>query len=386
MVESGQFRVRARITDPRTGHTKEVDQLIQAATAQAAAAIRATLIQQAGSDTLVDGRRTRVGDFARLWIESKAASIDPGTHRLYADNLEDHVLPTLGDFLFDELRTIDVQRWINDSLARTHGKAQRRYAVSTVHGWFRSFRTMTRDAVAQLDLPRDPTARVTFPVADERDEANALLPEELSRFLAEMGARYPNNYALASTLAFTGLRFCHASALRWEDVDEKAGVIRIVRKNSKGSVGPVSRRKRAPRELPLVPELAEILRTHRRAMLEAQSPGFDSGWCFPSEAGTLRTPSSLHKAWSGCLKAIGFERRFTVHGLRRTFNDLARRAGVDGIVTKSITGHVTERMREHYSTVQLDEKREAVANVIRLLPVGKVGTEVGTGPGKRKAG
>jgi hypothetical protein len=36
--------------------------------------------------------------------------------------------------------------------------------------------------------------------------------------------------------------------------------------------------------------------------------------------------------------------------------------------------------------VQLDEKREAVANVIRLLPVGNVGTEVEAGPGKRKAG
>ena len=38
--------------------------------------------------------------------------------------------------------------------------------------------------------------------------------------------------------------------------------------------------------------------------------------------------------------------RFTIHGLRRTFNDLTRRAGVDGVVIKSLTGHVTEKMRE----------------------------------------
>ena len=54
--------------------------------------------------------------------------------------------------------------------------------------------------------------------------------------------------------------------------------------------------------------------------------------------------------------------------MRRTFNDLARRAGVDAVVTRSITGHVTEQMREHYSSVDLDEKRAAITNVVRLVP------------------
>jgi integrase len=201
-----------------------------------------------------------------------------------------------------------------------------------------------------------------------------------------MRVRYPKNYALTATLAFTGLRFCHASPIRWEDIDEAAGVIRIVRKNFRGSIGPVSRRKRAPRLLPLALELVEILKEHRQHLLERQAPGFDSGWVFPSDNGRLRTPSSMWKAWQVCLKAIGFQGHFTVHGLRRTFNDLARRAGVDAVVTKSITGHVTEKMREHYSSVGLDEKQQAVANVLRLVPTSKVGTEVGNGAETKKAG
>jgi len=67
------------------------------------------------------------------------------------------------------------------------------------------------------------------------------------------------------------------------------------------------------------------------------------------------------------LTAIGMDRRFTVHGLRRTFNDLARRAGADGIVIRSLTGHVTEKMREHYSTVALDEKRQTAGDVAQLV-------------------
>lgn len=133
-------------------------------------------------------------------------------------------------------------------------------------------------------------------------------------------------------------------------------MIRVVRKNIRGRVGPVSRKKKALPVYPIHPELAEILREHRRRLLEDQAPGVDSGWVFPSATGGLRTPSGLWKAWRACLKESKIADRFTVHGLRRTFNDLTRRAGVDGVVIKSLTGHVTEQMRSHYSTVGIEEK------------------------------
>lgn len=56
--------------------------------------------------------------------------------------------------------------------------------------------------------------------------------------------------------------------------------------------------------------------------------------------------------------------------LRREGRSVTRRAGVDAVVIKSLTGHVTEKMREHYSTVALDEKLVAVSSVHRLVPVG----------------
>jgi integrase len=59
--------------------------------------------------------------------------------------------------------------------------------------------------------------------------------------------------------------------------------------------------------------------------------------------------------------------RFTPRGLRRTFNDLARAARVEALVTRSISGHQTERMREHYSTVQPVEQRQSIGAVLRLL-------------------
>jgi hypothetical protein len=50
----------------------------------------------------------------------------------------------------------------------------------------------------------------------------------------------------------------------------------------------------------------------------------------------------------------------------RTFNDLARAARVDALVTRSISGHLTETMQQHYSTVNSDEQRQGIAKVIEL--------------------
>lgn len=200
-----------------------------------------------------------------------------------------------------------------------------------------------------------------------------------------MRGRYPQHYALVVLLAYTGLRFCHASALRWEDWDEEAGVLRIRRKHVRGKVGPVSRKKRAPKEYPVEPELREILQEHRRLLLKEQAPGLEEGWMFPASNGALRTPNSLDRAWAACLKAAKIEKRFTVHGLRYTFTDLVRRANVDVVVRRALTGHVTEQMQRKYSTVGLDEKRDAIAGVIRLVrPPG--GDEVGTPPETQTAG
>ena len=52
--------------------------------------------------------------------------------------------------------------------------------------------------------------------------------------------------------------------------------------------------------------------------------------------------------------------------MRRTFQDLARAAEVRDIVTRSISGHSTEAMQRHYSTVSGKEQREGLAKVVEL--------------------
>jgi hypothetical protein len=73
------------------------------------------------------------------------------------------------------------------------------------------------------------------------------------------------------------------------------------------------------------------------------------------------------------------------------------RRQVSDLVTRSISGHLTERMQHHYSTVNAAEQRDALAKVIRLFapvptaPTIPSGEESGegaepSGEGTKKAG
>ncbi len=315
-------------------------------------------------------RRQRVEEFATDWMASKLVSVDAGTARTYAKALEHHVLPALGTYWYDALRKADVQRWVDRSLRAewtTRSGVKRRYSRAAVHGWFRVFRTMTKDAIDTFELPRDPCARIRFPQEQLPDGSNTLTPTELAAFLGEMHASYPRHYALVMVLAFTGLRFCHASALAWEDWDEVNGLLRIRRKQVRGVVSSLTRKKRAPNVIPIEPILATALREHRARLIDTDAPGYELGWMFPSEAGTLRTPNTMDKAWAQCLTAAKIKRRFTLHGLRYTFTDLIRLSNADAVVRRALTGHVTHEMQDHYSSVGPEEKRAAIAGAVKLI-------------------
>lgn len=81
---------------------------------------------------------------------------------------------------------------------------------------------------------------------------------------------------------------------------------------------------------------------------------------FPSRSGGLREPGSLHKPLALAAERAGIDQRVGPLVLRRTFNTLLLRAGVDQTVLRSQMGHCSPEMTARYAGVSLDAKRAAV--------------------------
>lgn len=137
-------------------------------------------------------------------------------------------------------------------------------------------------------------------------------------------------------------------------------------------------------ELPLLPNLAAVLKEHRRGQIAEQVKGLESGGVFPSpRAGRLLYASVLRKPIDRIAEAIELDRamargetaldrgrtkmrRPTVHGFRHTFNNLCRQVAA-GEVVRGLTGHARAEMTVHYSQVTREGKRAATQGVLRLV-------------------
>ncbi|MGB5503987.1 MAG: tyrosine-type recombinase/integrase, partial [Polyangiales bacterium] len=110
-------------------------------------------------------------------------------------------------------------------------------------------------------------------------------------------------------------------------------------------------------------------------LIRKQARGLSEGLVFPSRVGTYRRNASLRKPLGRALQAAGVDDRFTLHGFRRTWNNLLRQVSSSAI-TQSMIGHETEEMFLHYSHIERDEKHSAVERALALVDGSKVEEKV----------
>jgi len=185
-----------------------------------------------------------------------------------------------------------------------------------------------------------------------------------------MRAKYPQHFAMTYMGFATGLRPSSLRPLRRNgptpDVLWNEGRVLIRRSNSRGTAVMLGTKTGGDEEIVVPEQLLAVLRWHVETQLRP-GPQQESDLLFPSEVGGFRSPSCLDKPFKQVAKAIGLKKRITPRGMRRSFQDLARAAEVKDIVTRSISGHATETMQRHYSTVSGVEQAEGLGKVIRLM-------------------
>jgi integrase len=181
-----------------------------------------------------------------------------------------------------------------------------------------------------------------------RSEQRVLTQRELARLFAACPRRHR---PLLLTGAYTGMRLSEVLGLSWDDVDFAAGVIHVRQQLARGRHGVPPHRilpktRASAREIPLLPQLAAVLRGHKRGS------HFTSGsdYVFATGRGT---PFLHHNVSKRVLRraAAGAaldrpDRRVRFHDLRHTFAshliidirlDVAQVSGILGHARTSMT-------------------------------------------------
>lgn len=343
-----------------------------------------------------NARKEILTAYAKRWLEHVEKSGRNRKHVVdqHADMLERFILPRLGRMEVGQITRRDLVMWM-EGLGDLKSRSGEQYAKQTLAGVWATLRCMLKDALVLCNLKQDVTAGVRFRVrGKEATEKDVLTRDELGRLLDETHAEAPDMRAMIWVGFTTGMRFGELSALQWSDIDFEGGLIHVRKSQVNGNVGPTKTRSR--RTVPLHPVVAEILHAHASWQQEKRIRGRESGFLFlptrtrttgdddgvVSEALRLRYSNVLSKPLARCAERAKVNKHVTPHTMRRTFNNLARQAAGE-IVARSMTGHTTTAMTEHYSHVTLEEKNRALTVALGLLgtkPV--VTTSAGVHPSK----
>ena len=319
--------------------------------------------------------RVTLSDYARQWIELRARKLKRSTMVKYVKDLEKYILPVLGKRKLDEIRPSDIRAM----LAKDEG------APNSQKNRVRLLSAIAKDALADGLIERDFCLRVSVkvPPVYSEEQPNSLSPAQLARLLAHFDEEWID---AAHLMAFTGMRWCEVAGLQWADVDLQTGVLRIRRANVKGHLGE-PKTETSRRTLALPWEVVYRLRDRHQAMVKSRHPGLAAGWVFPKPDGGAHRGYPLIKPLQRACKAAGIAIRFTQHGLRRTWNDLARRH-VDGAVVRAIMGHSEkggDTMTDHYSSIRLAEKRAGLETVVKVVQAAREDALGGPSQGQPEA-
>jgi len=353
---------------------KEIRHLVDVPTAEAAFLELQRRVEDLRSG--IDKRPTSIpsfGEFAASLLERKVAKGEirsAKSRERWGNTLEHHLLPAFAGVFLDELRKQDIEGWLAEQGRAVQAK---RHSPVTVNGWLSILRVILNTAAAEYELPRNPIALVNDLDASTwhtytEEEPNSLTPDEVPTFLAKMRELYPQHFAYVALGFATGLRPSSLRPFRRRgqtpDVLWREGVL-LVRRSQTGNAEPMETTKTGKLQRIVLPkDMVDILHWHVGRLLPG--PMQDSDLLFPSETGGYRAASCIDRPFREVTAACAIKKHLTPRAMRRTFQDLARAAEVQDIVTRSISGHSTEAMQRHYSTVSGREQKEGLAKVLEL--------------------
>jgi integrase len=304
----------------------------------------ATTVREAGEE-LVDGMRsgrvrTRSGDRYK-----------PSAIRGYEAALRDRIVPVIGGKRLGDVQRRDVQRIADDLLAEGRDP-------STIRNALMPLRVIYRRAVEDGDVAVNPCTNLRLPAVRGRRERIAS-PEEAQRLLAALPER---DRPIWATALYAGLRRGELMALRWEDVDLAAGVIRIERSyDDKGRVEIEPKSRAGQRTIPIVGALRDVLVEHKARQRR------DGGLVFGSSAEAPFQPSNLWRRAQRAWNRADFE-PISLHEARHTFASVLIAAGVNAKAITTYMGHASiQTTYDLYGKLMPGSESEAAALVDAYL-------------------
>ncbi|ORC02209.1 tyrosine-type recombinase/integrase [Mycobacterium persicum] len=290
--------------------------------------------------------RITVGELAADWLARKKQATAPSHYRMLESAWRVHVKPRWGKVAVADVDVLGVEAWITSLGTKGAGATTVLRAHGVLSGILsdavKAKRLAANSAKGVDGLPRKTGKRRVYLSADD-----------VARLADESG----EHRALVLVLAYTGIRWGEAVALRVRDVEFLRRRLSVhtnaVQLGVDHAVGPTKGRK--ARSVPVPTFVLDEL----SVQCKGKAPG-DLVFSGPAGGGYLPRPKSSGGWFAGAVKRAKVQ-AITPHDLRHTCASLAVSAGVNVLALQRMLGHTSAKVTLDTYSDLFDDDLDAVA-------------------------
>lgn len=308
------------------------------------------------------------GDWLDVWLKDyKRIILKQTTYDSYETNIRYHLKPKMGGMKVKDIKTMDIQRFINDIYANGSSTALLRKLKNLVHG-------SLKQAVINQMISKNVCEGVILPRHVQK-EVRALNREEEKNFLESIqGDRLATAFKL--DLA-SGLRMGELLALNWKNIDLEGGIIKVratlVRlidrspnapKKNKYIIDNSTKTASGRRQIPIPKAAVKMLEEYKIMQQEEKnkSKGLykDDGLVFCTELGNRLIPRNVERSFVRLAEKAGINGK-NKHVLRHSYATRLFENGVPAKTVSELLGHKNvSHTLDVYTHVMPETKSEAV--------------------------
>lgn len=352
---------RYDITDPKTGRRKQKE--VGGFRTKEEAQDAATKIQSELLDgTYVESKKITVGEYMLDFVENTLKQeVAPNTYEQRLAFIENHIKPHIGGVILTDLTPQQIQKFYND-LREKHSAGHVQNIGNLLNKAF-------NQAVRWNMIVRNPFTLVRKPSTSRKNgKIKVWTAAEQKLFLKFVEETAPYWCFVMFLLALTsGMRKGELIGLQWDDVDDRNGLIRVMRTavfaKKELYLKDVPKTESSIRSIHIPPQTIKELKKWRVAC-----PANPHNLVFPSpKTNGILYPNSFDKRFDSLVKGAGVT-RISSHGTRHTFATTLLANGVNPKIVQEMLGHATiKTTMDTYAHVLPNMQKDAAKQLSAVL-------------------
>ncbi len=281
----------------------------------------------------------------KVWLplQVQGGDLKPSTVAFY-EYMAKPITEYFTGAVLQEIGPIEIQKYLVYLRTEYRTKRGQPLSAKTLRHQYVALSNMFGYAEKQNLIAANPIEKVDAPKKDKKP-VDALTKEQAAEFFKLLPACPLDFQCILYLLITTGIRRGECMGLKWRDIDERAGTVRIERNISyipkSGVIVNTPKTANSMRTIPIIPSVLQLL-LQLKQETQKKNPRtvLENAFLFPSEIGIFepRDPNSVTRRVKRFMRNNGFP-GLSPHDLRHSCATLLLSQGADIKSVQEILGH-----------------------------------------------